>query len=149
MIHPSQLADKFFNGRCSESEAKAFLAWYFSENAENHLKKKIEAEWFDSEANEAWDEQEIFEKIQHAKKENKLFVSHKAETEVKKRRIKYLRKKKVTAYSWYAVACILILSISLAIPGFWSSNDPVEESAVTPQFIVKSNPRSEVNYLLG
>ena len=143
MINPSELADKFFNGQCSEGEAKAFLAWYFSESAESKLRKEIESRWSDSKGLEPWDETSVFKRIQHSKKENKLFVSHKAEEETKKKRLKHIKKKKAIKYRWYAAACIIILLTPLIALHFWSSPYPEQEVDAVPDLIIKSNPAGQ------
>ena len=143
MTNPSQLADKFFKGLCSESEAKAFLAWYFSENAEKKLKKEIEGRWLEMAAYAEWDEKSLFERIQNAKKQNKLFVSHKAETVIKEERIRYLKKKKAMRYRWYAAACLVMLITPLVIARFWPTTYPAEKETSLPEYIIKSNPAGQ------
>ena len=143
MINPGELADKFFKGLCSENEAKAFLAWYFSENAEKALKKEIEERWLDNETYDEWNEASVFERIQQAKQENKLFVSHKAEAEVKKQRIKSIRKKKAIKYRWYTAACLAVLICSLLIVRYWPAPYSGAVKARAPEFIIKSNPAGQ------
>ena len=143
MTNPGELADKFFSGLCSEGEAKAFLAWYFSENTDSNLKNEIEGRWSESGEFKEWDEKSIFDRIQHSKKENRLFVSHKAEEEVKKERIKYIKKKKAIKYRWYAAACIVILITPFLIGLFWLNPRPEEKVVNVPEFIIKSNPAGQ------
>ncbi|MDN5210551.1 FecR domain-containing protein [Fulvivirgaceae bacterium BMA12] len=143
MINPSDLAEKFFKGLCTESEAQAFLTWYFSENATGKLKKEIDKQWSDAGEFKEWDEKAVFEKVQRFKKENKLFVSHKAEEEAKQRRIKHIKKKKVKKYWWYAAACFVILATAFVAVRVFPDSHAEKEVASVPQFIIKSNPAGQ------
>ena len=81
MKDPYRLAEKYFKGLCSQEEAEAFLKWYFSGQGEEKIKQKIDIFRLSikRKRRRKWDPTGVFEKIQAAKNESSLFVSHKTD----------------------------------------------------------------------
>ena len=152
MKDPYRLAEKYFKGLCSQEEAEAFLKWYFSGQGEEKIKQKIDSFRLSikRKRRRKWDPKGVFEKIQAAKNESSLFVSHKTD-EVARQGSAPAEGKKVGnlprgSQKWrYIVAslpAIVILGLGIVIHQIISKNR-LSGTSLSQEYVYKSNPAGQ------
>lgn len=152
MQDPYKLAEKYFKGLCSQEEAEAFLKWYFSEQGEEEIKRKIDVSRasIDKKHKKNWDPMAVFEKIQSAKNRSSLFISHKMEQQGGEAqgasKDNKVRTMPIGSHRWrYAVSSFIVLiTLGLGILAYhFISNDSAMEGATSPEYVYKSNPAGQ------
>ena len=154
MQDPYKLAKKFFQGLCTQEEAEAFLKWYFSGQGEEEIRQKINIfrSSIQAKHKKHWDPNAVFEKIQSAKKQSSLFVSHKTDEDSKKpeeKTVEITFKEKPgnlpgASGKWrYAVACCIALTILVLGVLAYKSTLRENRAIVSPEYINKSNPAGQ------
>ena len=154
MQDPYKLAKKFFQGLCTQEEAEAFLKWYFSDQGEEEIRQKINIfrSSIQAKHKKQWDPNTVFEKIQSAKKQSSLFVSHKTADDSKMSRKEAgeiaFEKKPGTlpeaSGKWrYAVACCIALTILVLGVLAYKSTLKENRAIVAPEYVNKSNPAGQ------
>ncbi len=152
MQDPYKLAEKYFRGLCSKEEAEAFLDWYFSEQGEEEIKRKIDLSHpsIKKKHTKYWDSRAVFKKIQSAKNTSSLFISHKqaGDTEQASKASGTKNVKVISARSqrWlYGVAsAIILIAVSL---GIWTyqtaSTGATSQESSSLKYVNKSNPSGQ------
>ena len=152
MQDPYKLAEKYFKGLCSPEEAEAFLKWYFSDQGEEEIKRKIDIFRLSKKKKHVknWDPIAVFEKIQAAKNRPSLFISHKLDREGAKGK-DMVEEKKVRTINLgsrrerYVVASFLVLiTLGLGVVAYqFVSKDKFTTVTPSHEDIYKSNPAGQ------
>lgn len=143
MKNPKELEDKFFNGLCTNDEARLFIDWVLSEEGDASLKQKIEKRWSENNRSVKWDQDDLLDRLLTAKGEHKLLVSHIAEDSTSVEVENYLKRRRGTVKRWWyvAAASVILFAAYLAV-NQWSDLNAVSPEVLSakPVYTVKSNP---------
>lgn len=130
-MEPEKLRDKFFSQQCTAEEAEAFIRWYFSAKGEKETNTQIEKYWADGQKIN-WDGSEVFERIQLAKRDMELFVSHNADADAAR------KDRKIKRVVWQVAASVLLV---MSIWFFYSTNQVPASTEVA--MVEKTNPSGQ------
>ncbi|MEQ9287334.1 MAG: FecR domain-containing protein [Cyclobacteriaceae bacterium] len=136
-MKPENLRDKFFHQQCTTEEAEVFIRWYFSDKGEEEINKQIEKYWTSGKQTD-WDGTAVFDRIQSAKSEMGLFVSHNADADKDADVVRSRHKRNRVAWQ-VAASILLVLGMS-----FWFFNPSNREPAPGEvAMIEKTNPSGQ------